>query len=75
MELSEAFGKVLKQRRVAAKLSQEKFAELCEIERTYVSFLERGLRQPSLDMTFRISKAFGISASELVQEVEAQLAS
>lgn len=72
MDLAQAFAIVLKKHRKAAGLSQEKLAELCELERTYISFLERGLRKPSLNMTFRFAEVFGIKASELVEEVEAE---
>lgn len=70
MDLEQAFGIVLKRKRKAANLSQEKFAEACDIERTYVSFLERGQRKPGLDMTFRIAQIFNLEASELIAEVE-----
>ena len=70
MDLAHAFAVVLKQHRKSAGLSQEKLAELCELERTYISFLERGLRKPSLNMTFRFAEVFGVKASELVEEVE-----
>jgi len=70
LELSEAFAQVLKKHRKEAGISQEKLAEICELERTYISFLERGLRKPSLNMTFRFAEAFGVKASDLVIEVE-----
>jgi len=73
--LSAAFAHVLSKRRKALGLSQEKFAELAGIERTYVSMLERGIHAPSLRVTVLIGKAFDLKTSELVQEVkEAQAA-
>lgn len=69
MDLAQAFGITLKKHRTAAKLSQEKLAELCDIERTYISFLERGLRQPSLSMTFRFAEVLNIKPSNLIEEV------
>ena len=70
MDLAHAFASVLKQHRKSAGLSQEKLAELCDLERTYISFLERGLRKPSLNMTFRFAEVFEIKTSQLVEEVE-----
>lgn len=70
MELAQAFGLVLKQKRKTAGLSQEKLAEICSLERTYISFLERGERKPSLNITFKIAEAFDLKASKLVAEVE-----
>ena len=70
MDLAQAFAIVLKQHRKSAGLSQEKLAELCNLERTYISFLERGLRKPSLNMTFRFAEVFDVKPSELVEEIE-----
>jgi len=74
LDLAEAFGEVLRQKRKKAGYSQEKLAELCSLERTYISFLERGIRKPSLNITFRIAQVFGMKASDLVTEVEEFLA-
>lgn len=70
MDLAQAFAIVLKKHRKSAELSQEKLAELCELERTYISFLERGLRKPSLNMTFRFAEVFEMKPSQLIEEVE-----
>jgi len=48
MNIIEIFSKNLKKYRLEKKLSQEKLAELCSFNRTYISSLERGLRSPSL---------------------------
>ena len=70
MDLANAFGRVLRKKRNDAGYSQEKLAELCSLERTYISFLERGERKPSLNITFRVAKAFNMKASDLIVEVE-----
>lgn len=41
-------GRAIKQRREALGFSQEKLAEQCGFDRTYISMLERGKRNPSL---------------------------
>ncbi len=64
------FAKVLKQLRTEKKISQEKLAEHCNLDRTYISLLERGLRQPTLSTIFKISQALEISPSELIKIVE-----
>jgi len=56
-----AFGKVLKKLRNKKKLSQETLAHECSLDRTFISLLERGLRQPSLTTILRISKALNVS--------------
>ena len=40
----EVFGKVLREIREANHISQEKLAEHCDLDRTYISLLKRGLR-------------------------------
>jgi transcriptional regulator with XRE-family HTH domain len=67
------FGKVLKEQRELKKLSQEKLAELCDLDRTYISLLERGLRQPTISTLFKIANALNITPSELIKKVEIQL--
>ena len=52
----EIFSKNLKKYRLKKKLSQEKLAELCSFNRTYISSLERGIRTPSLKSIEIISK-------------------
>jgi len=68
-----AFGKILRQYRKSRKISQEKLAQESALDRTYISLLERGLRQPSLTSILQISKALNVSSSELVSAVEAIL--
>jgi transcriptional regulator with XRE-family HTH domain len=67
------FGKVLKEQRELKKLSQEKLAELCDLDRTYISLLERGLRQPTISTLFKIANALNITPSELIKKLEIQL--
>src|SRR5260364_376035 len=47
-KLAIAFGSVLRELRQERKLTQEKFAFECELDRTYISLLELGHRMPSL---------------------------
>lgn len=67
------FGKVLRELRKEKKVSQEKLAELCELDRTYISLLERNLRQPTLSTFFRIAKALQISSTEFIFKIENSL--
>lgn len=68
--LESIFGNVLKEVRTTKKISQEKLAEYCDLDRTYISLLERGLRQPTLTTIFKVSKALDITPSELIKKVE-----
>jgi transcriptional regulator with XRE-family HTH domain len=67
------FGTVLRELREKKKLSQEKLAEYCDLDRTYISLLERGLRQPTITTLFKLSDALKIKPSELVELVEVKL--
>ena len=68
----EIFGKVLRELREANNISQEKLAEYCELDRTYISLLERGLRQPTITTIFKLAKSLNIAASDLIKKVEDQ---
>lgn len=61
------FGLRLKDFRLQKKMSQESLAEICNLDRTYISGLERGLRNPSLICILRVSRGLGINASDLVE--------
>ena len=59
------FGKRLREKREALGLSQEAFAGNCNLDRTYISGIERGKRNVSLRNIEAIAKALGTSISEL----------
>lgn len=69
----EAFGVVLRKLRTKKGLSQERLALEGGLDRTFISLLERGLRQPSLTTLLQISSVLGVKASGIIAEVEAQL--
>ncbi len=51
-------------------MSQETLADLAQLDRTYVSMLERGLHRVSLEIAAAISGAFDLSLPELITRVE-----
>ena len=61
-----AFGQTLRTFRCDAHLSQEHLAELADIDPTYPSLLERGLREPTLSMVIRLGRALNIDPAVLV---------
>lgn len=69
----EIFGKVLREMRDENQISQEKLAEYCDLDLTYISLLERGLRQPTITTIFKLAKALNISPSTLIEKVEHQI--
>lgn len=61
------FGKRVKQLRLQAGLSQEAFAHKCGLDRTYVSGIERGLRNPTLEVIAILAKGLGIELKNLIE--------
>lgn len=68
--LAKRFGIVVRNRRIAASLSQERLAELARVHPTYVGMVERGVRNPTIDVAERIAKALKSDLSTLVGEAE-----
>jgi transcriptional regulator with XRE-family HTH domain len=60
------FGKSLKVRRKAEGLTQTELAEQALLNRTYISELERGLKEPGFHVLRRILRALPGSADELL---------
>jgi transcriptional regulator with XRE-family HTH domain len=61
----EQFGLNIRQIRTAKSISQEELAFNAGMDRTYLSGIERGLRNPSLYNIYRLSKSLNIPTSEL----------
>lgn len=55
-------------------MTQEQLAFAAELDRTYISQLERDKKSPTLDVLFRICDALGIRLSELIARIEAGIA-
>jgi transcriptional regulator with XRE-family HTH domain len=66
-EILNSFGKKLQKLRTDRNLSQEKLAEIGGFDRTYISLLERGVRNPSLVNIFRLAKALNITPDKLLK--------
>ncbi len=66
-----SLGRNVRQARERKELTQEKLAEIAEIDPTYVSGIERGLRNPGIKNVARLAKALGITTSELCKGVDA----
>ncbi len=64
------FGKGLRARREALGYSQEALADVCGFDRTYISMLERGKRNPSLINLMRLAEGLEASVSELTEVLD-----
>jgi transcriptional regulator with XRE-family HTH domain len=62
------FGKAVRRRRRELDLSQERLAELSDLHRTYISDVERGDRNISLENIEKIAVALDISITELLSQ-------
>ncbi len=72
-EIQISFGKILKKYRLERKVSQERLAELADLDRTYISQVERGLKSPSIKALISLSQALQVKAHLLISEVEDEL--
>ena len=66
MEIQEILAANLRRHRQAAGLSQEELAHRADIDRTYISALERCVYSASIDVVDRLAKGLGINASDLL---------
>lgn len=69
-ETCRSLGEVLKAHRVRCKMTQEFVAESLGVSRQAVSKWETGTADPSTSNLIALAKLFGVSAEELLKEVE-----
>jgi transcriptional regulator with XRE-family HTH domain len=72
-QLQAAFGDLMRELRRQKGISQERLALEAGIDRTFLSKMERGLRQPSLTTIFILAGALDARPSELLRALEAQI--
>ncbi|MBG87876.1 MAG: transcriptional regulator [Verrucomicrobiales bacterium] len=65
------FGGNVKKLRERKGYTQEKLGETASLDPTYVSGIERGVRNPGIKNVARIAKALGVTTSKLVEGVAA----
>lgn len=70
MDVAQAFGKVLREVRVEAGLTQEQLGLEAGVRRTFVSLLELGEQQPTLTTIIKLAEALNTTPSELIARVE-----
>ena len=67
--LSKKFGRVIAEERARQRISQEQLAEAIGSINVYISLLENGLRQPSLNAVILLAESLNIAPAELVSRV------
>jgi transcriptional regulator with XRE-family HTH domain len=65
-----AFGLNVRKLRESKRLTQEGLAVKAGLDPTYISGLERGVRNPSLLSIIHVAKALGVTISELSKGIE-----
>lgn len=60
MDLAHYFGSAVRQHRLLLRLSQEDLADRSGLDRTYISGVERGIRNPTLQVMQKLADALGI---------------
>jgi transcriptional regulator with XRE-family HTH domain len=66
-------GEVVRKFRQERQFSQETLAADAGLHRTYISLLERGLRNPSITVIHQLADALKVSMVDLVREFEERL--
>lgn len=67
MNVREIFALNLRSLRHGRGLSQEELAHLADIDRTYVSSLERCVYSPSIDMVDQLARVLGVEAADMLK--------
>lgn len=72
-KFKQEFGIAVRRRRHKLNLSQEEFAEVAEIHRTYVSSIELAKVDTGMGVAYKIADALKIPLSKLIKEAEVHL--
>ena len=68
--IAKQFGAVVRKLRTNQGMSQEAFADLCGVHRTYMGAIERGEKTVTIETADKIAKALKIRVSTLFIELE-----
>ncbi len=72
-DIARAFGMALRAVRQERGISQDLLSEICDLDRTYPSLLERGLRGPTVAMLLRLGDALDVEPSRLIADTVERL--
>jgi transcriptional regulator with XRE-family HTH domain len=72
VELLRKFGLAVRAERLRRGWSQEQLAAAAGVDRTYVSGLERGVRNPALSTQEKIAAALGTPLADLIGKAESE---
>ena len=69
-DLAKSFGVVLRARRKAVKMSQEKLSEKADVDVKMIGRIENSIRNPSLNLADSLATALGVPLSKMLIEAE-----
>ncbi len=69
MKSDSQLAKALTQLRKSKGISQNELARLCSLNRTYISLVERGERNPTVKVLVSISRALDTKASWVLRRI------
>ena len=73
--LANRFGVIIRRLRLQSGLSQEAFAHICGLHRTYIGSIERGEKTVTIETVLKLAHALDLTLSQLFLEVEKELES
>ena len=68
-----ALGEAIRVRRAKLGLSQEDVGFEAEVDRTYMTGLEAGARNPTFETLLRVARALGVGPSRLMADAESRM--
>jgi transcriptional regulator with XRE-family HTH domain len=68
--MSRNFAMVLRKQRETRGISQERLAEKADCDSTMISLIERGIRNPTLNMGDSLAQGLGVPLSEMIKQAE-----
>ena len=68
--MAKSFAAILRKYRSEKEITQEALAEKADIASKMVSLIERGVRNPSLNVADSIAKGLGVSLAQMIKEAE-----
>ncbi len=68
MDIRDVLAVNLRKQRKAAGLSQEELAHRAQVDRTYISALERSVYAAGIDVVDRLAKELGVEAADLLRK-------
>ncbi len=67
LDVAKVFGKVIRDMRIEAGMTQEQLGLEADLRRTFISILELGQQQPTLTTLIKLARALKCPAHEIVE--------